>query len=62
MARAGLDKEIVIKRTAQLANEIGIENITLKILADDLKVQPPSLYNSNFPYVKWDSYLEKSIL
>lgn len=45
MPRVGLDMEIVVKRAAQLSNEIGIENITLKILADDLKVQPPSLYN-----------------
>lgn len=45
MARAGLDKETIIKRAAQLANEIGVENITLKVLAHDLKVQPPSLYN-----------------
>lgn len=45
MARAGLDKNIVVQKAAQLANEIGFENITLKILADNLNIQPPSLYN-----------------
>ena len=45
MARMGLDKNAVIYRAAQLANDVGIENITLKMLADDLNIQPPSLYN-----------------
>ncbi|MCI8377408.1 MAG: TetR family transcriptional regulator [Lachnospiraceae bacterium] len=45
MARAGLDKEIVIRKAAELANEIGFEKITLKLLAENLNVQPPSLYN-----------------
>lgn len=45
MARAGLDKTVLVEKAAQLANEIGMENVTLKILADSLKVQPPSLYN-----------------
>lgn len=45
MARAGLDKDTVIEKAAQLANHAGFENITLKILADSLNVQPPSLYN-----------------
>lgn len=58
MARVGLDKETVIKRTAQLANEIGVENVTLKILADDLKVQPPSLYN----HIKGLEDLQKELM
>ena len=45
MARMGLDKNAIIYRTAQLANNVGIENITLKSLANDLNIQPPSLYN-----------------
>lgn len=45
MARAGLDKNVVVEKAAWLANEIGFEAITMKILADSLKVQPPSLYN-----------------
>ena len=45
MARMGLDKSIVISRAAQLANDVGLENVTLKALANDLNIQPPSLYN-----------------
>ena len=45
MVRTGLDTHMVICRAAQIANEVGIENITLKMLADDLGVKSPSLYN-----------------
>lgn len=45
MSRVGIDKDTIIIRAAQLANEVGIENVTLKILADDLGVKSPSLYN-----------------
>lgn len=45
MARAGLDKNLVIERAARLANEAGLENITLKLIADEFNVQTPSLYN-----------------
>ena len=45
MARAGLDKNIVVEKAAQLANQIGLDNIQLKTLAESLNIQPPSLYN-----------------
>lgn len=45
MTRAGLDKNIVVEKAAQLANQIGLENIQLKILAESLNIQSPSLYN-----------------
>lgn len=45
MARAGLDKNIVVEKAAQLANQIGLDNIQLKTLAEHLNIQPPSLYN-----------------
>lgn len=45
MARAGLDKALVVERAAQLANEVGLEHIQLKMLAESLNIQPPSLYN-----------------
>lgn len=45
MARAGLDKNAVVERAAQLANEVGIDHIQLKTLAESLNIQPPSLYN-----------------
>lgn len=45
MARAGRDKNIVVEKAAQLANQIGLDNIQLKTLAESLNIQPPSLYN-----------------
>ena len=36
MARAGLDKETIIRKAADLANEAGFERITLKLLAASL--------------------------
>lgn len=45
MARAGLDKALVVERAAQLANEVGLDHIQLKMLAESLNIQPPSLYN-----------------
>lgn len=45
MTRVGLDKNIVVEKAAQLANQIGLENIQLKTLAESLNIQSPSLYN-----------------
>lgn len=45
MTRVGLDKAFVVEKAAQLANEIGLENIQLKVLAQSLHIQSPSLYN-----------------
>ena len=58
MARAGLDKETVIRKAAELANEIGYDKITLKLLAEHLNVQPPSLYN----HIKGIEELQKEIM
>lgn len=45
MARAGLNKEKIIEFAAMRVNEVGIEHITLRGLAAELGVQPPSLYS-----------------
>ena len=45
MARAGLDRDVIVVRAAQIANEIGLENVTLKMIAKEFGVQTPSLYN-----------------
>lgn len=45
MSKAGLDEGTVIERAAKLANEEGLEKVTLKLLAKDLHVKSPSLYN-----------------
>lgn len=58
MSRIGLDKEIMVRKAAELANQIGIENISLKLLADNLGVRSPSLYN----HVKGIDDLQKEIM
>lgn len=45
LSRTGLDKELIIEKAAELANEIGFENVTLKLIADEFGIQTPSLYN-----------------
>jgi AcrR family transcriptional regulator len=44
MARAGLTAEIVVAAGAELADEQGLDGVTLSALAGRLGVRPPSLY------------------
>lgn len=45
MARRKLDKKSVIAAAAELANEKGVDELSLKDLAERLKIRSPSLYN-----------------
>lgn len=45
MARAGLDLQIILQTAADLADEKGMEHVTLANLAKKLNVRSPSLYN-----------------
>lgn len=40
----GLDKETIVEAAAKLADEKGISNVTLKVLATELGIKSPSLY------------------
>ena len=42
--KAGLNKDIILKATAEIADEQGVASITLKALAEKLGVKSPSLY------------------
>lgn len=42
--KAGLDRTMIIEAAAKMADERGIVNVTLKVLAADLGVKSPSLY------------------
>lgn len=42
--KIGLDKTKIIKTAARLADEKGISNISLKVLATELGIKSPSLY------------------
>ena len=45
MAKKGLDKVSVIAAAAELANEKGLDELSLKDLANRLEIRSPSLYN-----------------
>lgn len=45
MPRIGLSREKVIEQAATLANEKGLEHVTITTLADYLGIKKPSLYN-----------------
>jgi len=42
--KIGLDKKTILEAAANMADERGIANVTLKLLAAELGVKPPSLY------------------
>ena len=42
--KVGLDKKTIIEAAANMADERGIANVTLKVLATELGVKSPSLY------------------
>ncbi len=44
-ARAGLDQAAVVRAAAALADEVGLEGLTLANLANRLHVQTPTLYH-----------------
>lgn len=48
MGKVGLDEDVVIERAAKLANEMGLEKVTLKLLAEELQIKSPSLYHYVF--------------
>lgn len=43
--RVGLDNHIIIRAAADIADESGLQAVTLATLAQRLNVRPPSLYN-----------------
>lgn len=42
--KAGLDKNLILKTAAEMADKNGIASVTLKALAEELNVKSPSLY------------------
>lgn len=41
----GVNEDRIIEVSAKLSEEVGMENLTLKMIADELKIKSPSLYN-----------------
>ena len=45
MPRLGLTADTIIETAAQMANEIGIDKISIKLLAEKFNIKSPSFYN-----------------
>lgn len=45
MPKNNISEELIIETSAHIANEIGLDNLSLKIVAEELNIKPPSLYN-----------------
>ena len=42
--KAGLNKKKIIEKAAELAEKNGLSGVSMKALADELGIKPPSLY------------------
>lgn len=45
MAKNNISEELIIETSASIANKIGLDNLSLKIVAEELNIKSPSLYN-----------------
>ena len=45
MSKNNINEEIIIETAASIVNEVGSENLSLKIIAEKLNIKSPSLYN-----------------
>lgn len=45
MSKNNISDELIIQTSARLSNEIGLENLSLKMIAEELNIKSPSLYN-----------------
>ena len=45
MSKNSINDELIIETSARIANKIGLDNLSLKVLACELNIKSPSLYN-----------------
>ena len=45
MAKGNIDDKVIIEAAAQISNRDGLEKLSLKAIAEELKIKSPSLYN-----------------
>lgn len=45
MAKNNISDELIIETSAKLSNRVGLENLSLKMIAEELNIKSPSLYN-----------------
>ena len=45
MPKNNISDELIITTSARLSNEVGLNNLSLKMIAEELNIKSPSLYN-----------------
>ena len=45
MSKNNISDELIIQTSASIANKVGLSNLSLKIIAEELNIKSPSLYN-----------------
>ena len=45
MARNSISDELIVETSARLSNKVGLDNLSLKMIAEELDIKSPSLYN-----------------
>lgn len=45
MSKNNISDELIIETSAYIANNVGLDNLSLKIIAEELNIKSPSLYN-----------------
>ena len=45
MSKNNISDELIITTSARLSNEVGLNNLSLKMIAKELNIKSPSLYN-----------------
>ncbi len=45
MSKNNISDELIVETSAAIANKVGLNNLSLKIIAEELKIKSPSLYN-----------------
>ena len=45
MSKNNISDELMITTSARLSNEVGLNNLSLKMIAEELNIKSPSLYN-----------------
>ena len=45
MTKNNINLDLIIKTSANISNEVGLDNLSLKMVAEELNIKSPSLYN-----------------
>ena len=45
MSKNNISNELIIETSAKLSNKVGLDNLSLKMIAKELNIKSPSLYN-----------------